>query len=167
VQYKHQWAMLNTVNTTSFSIAGPGVNGPCDNSVTTASHSLKLVDSYSYMSVSVQVMNVFKKASGAVYNSSSYGDFTLDCSTVDSLPSVNIGLGDGNTLVLAPWDYIVFDPYYNVCFLNVYGYYDEDNSDYSDSDIRLGLSWLTRHCISYDINANTLSYTDALPNNGN
>jgi len=166
-QYKYQWAMLNTVNTTSFSISNSSVNGPCDNSVATAPHKLKIIDSYSYIAVSVQVMNVFKKASGAQFNSSYFGDFTLDCSIVSTLPRVNVGLGDGSTLVLAPWDYIVYDSYYNVCFLNAYGSYDEDNLYYSAQYVRLGLSWLTNHCISYDINANTLSYTDALPNNGN
>jgi len=165
-----RFAAFSAANLTSISIASPGVAGDCDNAVI-ATHDLRVVnDVWSGIVVSVQALNVFKKASGATCNDSPCHYYTVDCSQVDNALNVNLGLADGNTIVLTPRDYILFvdfEPYLRACILNVRGLYD-DGLDYNSRySIPLGQLWLNRHCVSYDINANTLSYTDALPNNGN
>jgi len=152
-------------NATSISIASPGVAGGCDNFVN-ATHPLQFTDNSWKTTVSVQALNVFKKASNAVFDASVYG-YTVDCAQIPNLMNVNIGLADGNTLVLTPQDYTYYSQWSGKCYLMVTGAYDDGDTTNSWYSIRLGQLWLNRHCVSYDINANTLSYTDALPNNGN
>jgi len=164
-----------SANVTSISITDQSArDGPCNNALPQVNHTLFVVDYFTAYAVSYQAMEVFKKASGATYNDT-YGWFTVDCSTIDSLPSVSIGLSDGNTLVLTGRDYILHwsedwaGSYYRACSLYAYGYYDEDthNNRWRARPFVLGQRWLNNHCISYNIKDNTLSYTDALPNNGN
>jgi len=167
----HRFAAFSAANLTSISIASPGVAGDCDNAVI-ATHDLRVVnDVWSGIVVSVQALNVFKKASGATCKPSpATGQchyYTMDCSQVDNALNVNLGLADGNTIVLTPRDYILYEPWLHTCILNVRGFYDDGLDSNSRYSIPLGQLWLNRHCVSYDINANTLSYTDALPNNGN
>jgi len=132
----------------------------------TAWHPLKITDSGWMMSVSVQALQVFRKATGAVYNTNDWA-YTVDCNQMGNFSNVNIGMADGSTLVLIPQDFIYVSTYSKKCYLMVYGSYDDGDPTNSLYSIRLGQQWLNRHCVSYDINANTLAYTDAVPNNGN
>jgi hypothetical protein len=124
-------------------------------------HPIVFVDSFSWMIVSYQVEELFVKASGAVFNNI-IGYYTV--SDMSTATNVNISLADGNVLTLKPQDYIV--TYDGVNYLFVYGYYNEDDTNFSDFPINIGQQWLNNHCISYNINMNTLSITDAMPNNG-
>jgi len=159
-------AGLGVANATSVTIASPGVDGPCNNAVVQTSHPIMVVDFFVMTQVSVQAMEVFKKASGATYNTT-WGWYTIDCTQLDTLPSVVIGLDDGNNITLTARDYTLdLMSSYGACFLFVRGTYDEGDLGNQRSPILLGQNWLNRHCVSYDISANTLSYTDAVPNNG-
>jgi hypothetical protein len=159
---------LGNANATSVSITDTStVNGVCNNAVTQTSHPFIVVDGFNMLHVSVQAMEVLKKATGATFNTGVKW-YTVDCTQLDSIPTVSIGLSDGNSIVLSARDYVVdlSMTKYNVCVLWAYGDYDEGALFYQAVPIPLGQLWLNRHCISYDISANTLSYTDALPNNG-
>jgi len=119
------------------------------------------VDFFASMIVSYQVEELFVQASGAVFNSTT-GWYTV--AQMSNASSVNFTLADGNVLTLSPQDYIV--PYQGINYLYVYGYYNEDDANYADFPIYIGQQWLNTRCISYNVNVNTLSITDALPNNG-
>jgi len=157
-------------NATSISLTmgSPGISGDCDNSVT-ALHPLVFSDNTEKMLVSVQTLKVFQKAVGAQYNAS-WGQYTVDCDKVDSGANVNIQLADNNTIVMTPWDFVYKRKMYSntfLCILDVQGAYDDGDLGNRLISIKLGQTWLNRHCISYNIANNTMSYTDALPNNGN
>jgi hypothetical protein len=111
--------------------------------------------------ISYQVEELFVKASGAVFNQTS-GWYTVPSMT--NATSVNITLADGSVLTFNPQDYIVSKNGINNLY--VWGYYNEDDTSYADYPIFIGQQWLNNHCISYNANVNTLSITDALPNNG-
>jgi len=164
---RYRATTFSPANATSISIASP-VAGGCDNAVE-AVHPLVFSDNMQKMLVSVQALKVFQKAVGAEYNSSWYA-YTVDCAKVDTAMNVNIALADGNTIVMEPWDYIYKKKSYSygtMCILDVEGAYDDGDKSNKVISMQLGQTWLNRHCISYDINNNTMSYTDALPNNGN
>jgi len=159
---KYQNSLFGVVNATS--ISSPAVLGGCDKNVT-ATHLVKFTDSWWSTGVSFQALQVFKKATNAVFDASAWG-WAVDCTQMSNFSNVNIGLADGNTLVLTPQDYI-YTNWRGKCLLDVYAAYDDDDTTNSYYSIRLGQGWLNSRCISYDSNANTISYTDALPNNGN
>jgi len=157
-------------NATSIYIpqGSPGMSGDCDNGID-AVHPLVFSDKTEKMLVSVQALKIFQKAVGAVYNAS-YGHYTVDCAQVDNGANVNIALGDNNTIVMTPWDYVYKKKLYGnnfQCIMDVQGAYDDGDMSNKAISIKLGQTWLNRHCISYHITNNTMSYTDALPNNGN
>jgi hypothetical protein len=144
------------INATSISSKMPGCN-----SFSKLNQPVWFVDYFYPMIVSYQVEELFVQASGAVFDQDSAWYTVGD---VSNATAVNITLNDGSVLTLNPQDYIV--AYDNVNYLYVYGYYNEDDDSFSDYPIFIGQQWLNNHCISYNVNVNTLSITDALPNNG-
>jgi len=149
------WAPF-TVNATSIASSLSG----CNTNVK-LSQPIVFADWFSWMIVSYQVEELFVKASGAVFDSD-YGMYIV--SDMSNASNVNISLADGNVLTLKPQDYIMTVD--GVNYLFVYGWYNEDDTHYSNRPIYIGQQWLNTHCISYNINVNTLSITDAMPNNG-
>jgi len=150
-----QWAPF-IVNATSVSSSMTGCS-----TLVKLNQPVWFVDFFSVMVVSYQVEELFVKASGAVFDSSS-GWYTVP--SMSNATSVNITLADGSVLTLNPQDYIV--AYSGINYLYVWGYYNEDYTNYASYPVFIGQQWLNNHCISYNINVNTLSITDALPNNG-
>jgi len=146
------------VNATAISSA----NSTGCNSHVQVNHPVWFVDGFYSMIVSHQVEELFVKASGAVFNQTSRWYTVAD---VSKAGDVNITLADGEVLTLKPQDYIV--PYKGINYLEVYGWYREDDARYADMPMFIGQQWLNSRCLSYNINVNTLSITDALPNNGN
>jgi hypothetical protein len=145
------------VNATAIASSKPGCNAQVK-----LNQPVWFVDWFSVMVVSYQVEELFVQASNAQFNSSS-GWYTVP--DMSNATSVNISLADGSMITLNPRNYIV--PYKGINYLYVYGWYNEDDTNFSDYPIYIGQQWLNDHCISYNVNVNTLSVTDALPNNGN
>jgi len=155
-------------NATSISIGGNGVSGDCDNAVQ-AVHPLVFSDNTDKMLVSVQALKVFQKAIGAQYNNT-WGAYTVECDSIPGGVTVNIALSDNNTIVMEPMDFVYkrqISRYNSICIMDIHGAYDDGDASNKALSIKLGQTWLNRHCISYHIANNTMSYTDALLNNGN
>jgi len=79
---------------------------------------------------------------------------------VAAAANVNMTMADGNALVLTPQDYTIKVKQYTILF--VLGLYDENDPGNVDNYVILGQQFLNNHCISYDINANTLAITNSL-----
>jgi len=144
------------VNATGISSSSSGCNSRIQ-----VNHPVWFVDGFFPLVTSYQVEELMVQASGAVFNQTS-GWYTVP--QMSNSTSVNITLVDGNVLTLSPQEYVL--PYNGINYLYVYGYYNEDDASYADYPIYVGQQWLNSRCISYNINVNTLSITDALPNNG-
>jgi len=159
------FAALAIANATGITYDGADANG-CNTNIgfNNGGKLILPIDSFAPLEVSVQAFEVFRQATNAKFDYK-VGWYTTDCNSLGSIPNVNIGLSDGNTLALKPADYII--QYKKKCLLFVYGDYDEKDGNNDWNPLILGQSWLNNHCISYDINANTLAITDAVPNNGN
>jgi len=159
------FAALAVTNATGITYDGADANG-CNTVVgfNNGGRLLLPIDQFAPLELSVQAFESVRQATNAVFDKK-MGLYTTDCSNMGNVPNVNIALSDGNVLALKPADYVI--QYKKKCLIFAYGDYDEFDGGNDWNPIVLGQGWLNNHCISYDINANTLAVTDAMPNNGN
>jgi len=162
------YTQLNDVNsdyTVSFpppfqssamTIAPQWLSGDCMNGIV-AAHPVLIIDQFYPITTSFQGLQVFQKAAGAVWNAQA-GYYTV--SSMASAGNVNLTLADGQALVITPKDYTLKIGKYT--YMYVLGLWDENDPGQADNYVVLGQQFLNTRCISYDINANTLSITNAL-----
>jgi len=134
---------LPTFNVTS--ISGPK-NGSCANSVE-GLFNVSISNSYSTMYTSIQVQDIFVKASGAVYNRGTYG-YSVSADKMASAQPVTFTMANGGQLVLTPADYTVKGRDGTI-YLNTYGYYDQNT--YPTDTLLVGQPFLNNHCVSQNI----------------
>jgi hypothetical protein len=150
--------MPPTLNVSSIAIANANLSDTCATNMIQTAHPIMISPYYYPTLMSYQLEQLFVSASGAVFNETS-GWYQVDCSQVANASPVNINLADGNTFVLQPNDYILQKD--GQCYLYTWGYYDENDSYYADWVLVLGQQWLNNHCLSYNIQDNTLTISDA------
>jgi len=143
---------------TSFRLSSIGANvGGCQSSLA-SNHSLVLYNYFYPLYVSYQALELFVQASGATFNTSTYG-YELPCEQVANAYSVQFNVDAGQTLTITPADYII--QYNNKCSLYVSASYDEHNPRYNSYDIILGQQFLNNHCLSYNIQDQTVGLATA------
>jgi len=137
------------------SISGPPTgNGSCANSVE-AQFTISLDTRYSTIYTSIQVQDVFVKASGAVYNRTKYS-YVVPADKVATAQPVILNLASGGQLQMTADDYIV-KGWDGTNYLYVYGYYDQNKVPVDT--IQLGQSFLTNHCVSQNLQTGEWSLT--------
>jgi len=134
----------------------------CDNSFK-VNRTVRIVDYFSRISTSYQVQQIFVDATNATFNNTYDYNYVVDCNQLNTAPTISISLIDGTSLDLNPSDYIVQSTNefgQNVCFLFVYGGYDENDPYYQWYSIRLGQQFLNNRCYSYNMAQKTFGLTN-------
>jgi len=165
----NNWQYVQLVNATSWGTLGFPLtsvsmvdgNG-CVNTVKT-NHSIVVEPGvFEGFYVSRQVRELFVQASGAIYNTTA-STYQVPCDQGASGRNVTLNIGDGSQqLVLTPQDYTVYNSYFGICQLYVYGSYDENNHKYDSYVVYLGQQYLNKMCTSYNIQTQQMGLSDAL-----
>lgn len=127
-------------------------------SVVNAAHPVYLLNWFLPIYSSTQVQELFVQASGAQFNAST-GWYQTPCDQVSQGKNVIVNLEDGGSIALTPNDYHV--EYDGVCYLFVYGFYDEHDPSYGDFGLFIGQQFANNHCIAYNIAENSVGISNS------
>jgi len=113
---------------------------------------------------STEVLNVFVKASGAVYNNDTTLYELADCdAAVKSAANVTLAVAGGQSLDITPLDYVTEIAYDGdiLCVLAVFDYYSEADNFLNASTLFLHQGFINNHCVGYKLDEAQIGLADA------
>jgi len=139
----NQYVSYPAVDTVA--VTGPADSNGCGGQVT-ANITVAFANVYQPFQVSMQVQDLFVKASGARWNDGYEWYVVKDASKAQS---VKFNTASGDVIEVTPNDYLA--NYYGTSYLYVEGTYDQNKYNDRYDFIELGQTFLNNHCLSMDM----------------